>query len=353
MMDKEWFGRSSWGKRLVFLSLGILAGCQTTPNLGQRHEVPRSQADLASVQESLGGPVAQVSSSELPNGGLGWVTVTVPVRSDGLAASVTEVSAQLVGSPQSGESSQPEENVKTDEVKLLFFESELTEVDTKSRGSRIFQAFLPIPYSRLPGPARVLVTIRDHGDQAQIEVPFQVVEGKYSSEKLRVNPSRVHPRKADLPRIARELKEVGAVYRNFDRKKFWKGSFELPIRSEVTSEFGTRRVYNGALKGFHSGLDLRAPVGTPIYSAAPGRVALAKDLFFTGNTVILDHGYGVMTLYAHMSELKVKVGDLVSLKQLVGLSGQTGRVNGPHLHWQAVIDGVKVNPVGLTQDRVP
>jgi len=88
---------------------------------------------------------------------------------------------------------------------------------------------------------------------------------------------------------------------------------------------------------------------TPVYSAAPGIVVLAKNLFYTGNTVMIDHGYGIITLYAHMTELKVKKDDVVEQRRLLGLSGKTGRVSGPHLHWQAVVHHVKVNPIGLTE----
>ena len=132
-------------------------------------------------------------------------------------------------------------------------------------------------------------------------------------------------------------------------KKFWQGPFELPIQSRVTSAFGTRRVYNGVLKSFHTGLDLKAAMNTPIHAAAPGIVALSKNLFYTGNTVILDHGYGILTVYAHMNLRKVKVGDVVDVQQILGLSGKTGRVNGPHLHWQGIAHQVKVNPLGLVQ----
>jgi murein DD-endopeptidase MepM/ murein hydrolase activator NlpD len=96
-------------------------------------------------------------------------------------------------------------------------------------------------------------------------------------------------------------------------------------------------------------MDLKAAMETPVYSAAPGIIVLAKNLFYTGNTVMMDHGYGVVTLYAHMNELKVKVGEVVPVHKLLGLSGKTGRVSGPHLHWQAVVHHVKVNPIGLTE----
>ena len=110
-----------------------------------------------------------------------------------------------------------------------------------------------------------------------------------------------------------------------------------------------RRLYNGEQRNFHPGLDLKAPVGTKIRAPENGKVVLAKNLFFTGNTVALDHGYGVITLYAHMSKIRVHLGDQVKPGDLLGLSGKTGRVSGPHLHWQAVIRGVKVNPAELTR----
>ncbi len=348
MTEKERFGRFS-GFRVGFLATAVFwaAACQTPTTLGNIQKIFSGSAiDLA-------GATAQVSAPELPNGGLGWVTVSIPVRAGREVPSSLRVSAQFVEALKAEETVKADSQGKVSAIDLVFFDSDRASVEGKSSPSKLFSAFLPVPYDHPAGRARVIVSLKDQDEIRQIEVPFQVVDGKYSSETLRVNPRRVNPPKGDLPRIAQEVKEVGGVYRNLERTKFWQGPFELPIRSEVTSAYGTRRVYNGALKSFHSGLDLRAPVGTPIYAAAPGKVSLAKELFFTGNTVILDHGYGVMTLYAHMSELKVKAGDVLTAKQLVGLSGQTGRVNGPHLHWQAVIDGVKVNPVGLTQEQVP
>ncbi len=346
MTVKRRFGRFS-GVRQGFLALGLaLAACQSAPNSGNNQKA-ESVAEF-DFQQAM----AQVSGAELPNGGLGWVTVTVPVKSQGRLAGDLEIEGQLVeNSPAGAQKNQSEEDGKPEQVKLVFFEA--NRVDEKSSGARVFHAFLPIPYLCPIGPARVLMTLKNHQAVKELEASFQVVRGKYSSEKLRVDPRRVHPPKQDLVRIAGEVKEIGVVYRTLQKKKFWQGPFELPIRSEVTSAFGTRRVYNGSLQNFHTGLDLRAPVGTPINAAAPGRVALAKDLFFTGNTVIVDHGYGLMTLYAHLSEIKVKKGDLVDPQQLLGLSGKTGRVNGPHLHWMAIVNGIKVNPVSLTQNQVP
>lgn len=214
---------------------------------------------------------------------------------------------------------------------------------------------LPIPYGRTPGVAQVSVSwLGSQGESQKLLTSFEVIAGKYSSEVLKVQAHKVAPtRKKDLQRIEQELVEVGAIYKTITPQRLWRGAFQLPIESAVTSEFGTKRVYNGKLKNFHTGLDLRAAMNTSIYAPASGRVVLAKDLFFTGNTVMLDHGYGLITLYAHLNEIKVKKGDILEEKQLLGLSGKTGRVNGPHLHWQCVIHGVKVNPLGLTQSWMP
>lgn len=206
-----------------------------------------------------------------------------------------------------------------------------------------FESIVSVPYERKPGPAKVTF--------GKLEIPFTVIDGNYSSESLRVDGSRVQPTRSKiLKRIMKERAEVGKLYKRVTNQKAWTGPFVFPLNAhKVTSAFGTKRVYNGRLKNFHTGLDLKAPQGTPVYSAAPGTVVLAKNLFYTGNTVIVDHGYGVMTLYAHMSRLKVKKDQPIKTRQLLGLSGKTGRVNGPHLHWQAVVHQVKVNPTALTK----
>ncbi len=212
------------------------------------------------------------------------------------------------------------------------------------------QAVLGIPYDRKPGPGIIYVTLGEGASASHLEVALNVFPGEYPSESLRVDSRRVNPtRRKDLQRIRAEQSEVGAIYQRVTQQKLWQGPFVLPIHSKITSPFGTRRIYNGAVRNYHPGLDLRAPQGTPVRASAPGIVVLAKSLFFTGNTVILDHGYGIVTLYAHMSRLSVKLGQRVEMQQKLGLSGKTGRVNGPHLHWQAVVHQVKINPLGLTQ----
>jgi hypothetical protein len=230
---------------------------------------------------------------------------------------------------------------KFEGIELPFFQQ--SELD-----DGIYECVVSIPYDHVPGKGIIRVQIGEGEQLSSVEVPFDIIGGNYPSEILRVNGRRVNPtRKSDLIRIKKDQAEVVEIYKRVTRKKYWKGPFILPIQSRVTSPFGTRRVYNGALRNFHPGMDLKAAEKTPIVASAPGEVVLARNLFYTGNTVMIDHGYGIVTLYAHMSKLNVKKGQIIKKRELLGLSGRTGRVNGPHLHWQAVVHKVKVNPLGL------
>ncbi len=188
------------------------------------------------------------------------------------------------------------------------------------------------------------------GEESQQSKSMEVVAGVFPSEVLTVQPRKVEPLKKDLPRIKRERALIGAAYAASAKQHFWDPPVTMPITSEITSKYGTKRVYNGIKQSAHYGTDLRAKVGTPILAPISGRVALARDLFFTGWTVILDHGFGFFTIYAHMSKIKVKQGAQVKKGARLGMSGATGRVSGPHLHWGAQLHGIKIDPLSLVDD---
>jgi hypothetical protein len=192
----------------------------------------------------------------------------------------------------------------------------------------------------------VLLTMED-GRVNTRDLVVKVVAKKYPTTQLRVADKYVELSKADLARANRESQETEAIYGTITNEALGDKPFTVPIPGLTGTNFGHRRVFNKEPRAPHAGADLRATTGTPILATNDGRVVLAKDLFFTGNTVILDHGLGIYSLYAHLSRIDVKVDDVVKNGQLLGLAGATGRVTGPHLHWGMKVQGARVDPFTL------
>jgi murein DD-endopeptidase MepM/ murein hydrolase activator NlpD len=272
-----------------------------------------ADAPAPELKELTSGIRGELSGSEAPEGGVVRVTL------------------------------QTSSKTKAEDVTATFDGKEIPFYPLQEPGR--FGAVFGVQHDFKPGQAELEVHVGDK----KASLPFAVLDGGFKSERITVDPKHVNPPKSELKRIMEEQHEIGVIYKTITREKYWGGPFVLPIESPVTSPFGVKRMYNGEQRNFHPGMDLKAPQGTEIHAPAAGRVVLAKFLYFTGNTVGIDHGYGVITLYAHMSKIEVKVGDKVDTGQVLGLSGKTGRASGPHLHWQAVIQGVKVNPLELTR----
>jgi hypothetical protein len=208
-----------------------------------------------------------------------------------------------------------------------------------------FLGLLAIPWHAKPGQTFLIVEWTDSNGIYSRMIPFNIVAGKYRTEKLKVNPQKVNLSKKDLARVKREKKEVKGIYSSGSFDRFWSGIFQLPLNSDVTSPFGNKRMFNGQLRSYHNGVDFRAPIGKSVYAANSGIVRLTKNLFFSGNIVIIDHGTGVFTNYAHLSRIDVSPNQHIEKGQRIGLSGNTGRVNGPHLHWGIKVNGTYVDPL--------
>ena len=204
-------------------------------------------------------------------------------------------------------------------------------------------ALIPVAYRTEPGE-KDLERVASSGET---RIPFRVVDGGYPFETLRVAPSKVSPNAAQQKRIAGEFRKAMAIYDHFTPRRYWASAFSFPMESPVTSAFGTARLLNGTLSSFHSGTDFKASPGTPVTAVNDGVVVLAEERYFAGNSVIIDHGEGLYSCYYHLSRMEVNVGQRVRKGQQIGLSGDTGRVTGPHLHFAVMLQGVQVDPMQL------
>jgi murein DD-endopeptidase MepM/ murein hydrolase activator NlpD len=147
-----------------------------------------------------------------------------------------------------------------------------------------------------------------------------------------------------MVRINRESAEMGAAFSSWDETQAPVMQMRAPVDGVRSSSFGLKRFFNDQPRAPHSGMDIAAAEGTPIYSPAPGIVRATGNYFFNGNTIILDHGHGLITLYCHMNTIDVAVGDKIETGEQIGKVGQTGRVTGPHLHWSINLNNVRVDP---------
>lgn len=191
------------------------------------------------------------------------------------------------------------------------------------------------------------VLTMDDGRVETREVAVDVVAKKFPTSRLNVDEKFVDLSKADLRRANEESKEADAIDERISTDIVPDEPFASPIPGVAGTNFGVRRIFNGEPRSPHSGADLHAAAGTPVHATNRGRVVLAKNLFFTGNTVILDHGLGIDSLYAHLSRIDVKDGEIVTKGTIVGLVGATGRVTAPHLHWGMRVQGARVDPFSL------
>jgi murein DD-endopeptidase MepM/ murein hydrolase activator NlpD len=186
------------------------------------------------------------------------------------------------------------------------------------------------------------------GERVSCRATIEVREGHFATENLTVKKQFVEPNPEQEARAEAETKRLREIYDRVTPDRLWDGPFRVPLDGDFKgSNFGKRRVLNGHPGSPHGGVDFPAPTGTPVHAAQKGRVVLAEELYFSGNTVIVDHGLGIYTFYCHFSEIDAKVGDEVVAGTLLGKVGATGRVTGPHLHWGLQVEHTRVNALEI------
>ncbi len=169
----------------------------------------------------------------------------------------------------------------------------------------------------------------------------------FPTRTVNVAEGFVNPPPEAVARIQQEAQELEQLWRSSAASRLWDGAFVRPVPDPANSAFGARSIFNGQPRSPHGGADFLSAAGTPIKAPNAGRIALARDLYFTGNTVVIDHGLGLFSLFAHLSEIDVQAGSAVGTGEVVGRVGATGRVSGPHLHWTVRAGGARVDPLSL------
>jgi murein DD-endopeptidase MepM/ murein hydrolase activator NlpD len=192
------------------------------------------------------------------------------------------------------------------------------------------------------------ITIHDaNGVNGALSRTVEIHPAHYRTSSLTVAPKFIEPGPEALKQIEAENQFKRKVLAASAPEPLWLGSFRAPVNAPSTDSFGTRRIFNGKLASIHKGMDFHAATGTPVRAGNSGVVVLAWPLYYEGNCVIIDHGLGLFTLYLHMSRIDVQEGQRVTTGDRLGLSGATGRVTGPHLHWAVRWQGAYLDPAKL------
>jgi murein DD-endopeptidase MepM/ murein hydrolase activator NlpD len=191
------------------------------------------------------------------------------------------------------------------------------------------------------------------GEEKSCSVLVTVRAGKFPTERLTVEKQFVQPDPEQEKRAEEDQKKMRAIFETVTPERYWEGKFQLPLKGVTTGgNFGRRRILNGEGRSPHAGVDFPALAGTPVFAAQAGNVVLAEELYYSGNTVVIDHGYGIYTLYAHLSAMETKPGQMLKAGEELGKVGATGRVTGPHLHWGLTVARARVNALQIVQ-RMP
>ena len=204
-------------------------------------------------------------------------------------------------------------------------------------------AVIGIPLDTVPGLQELTV---EHSSGRTSNYGFTVEQKRYQEQRLTISNNRqVNPNENDMQRINRESTEMRAAFAHWTEELTPNFQMIAPVDGVQSSSFGLRRFFNDQPRAPHSGMDIAAPEGAPISAPADGVVVSTGNYFFNGNTIILDHGFGLISLYCHMNTIDVANGQTVKTGEQIGQVGKTGRVTGPHLHWSINLNGSRVDPV--------
>lgn len=234
--------------------------------------------------------------------------------------------------------------VKNGEVPQVIWMNKEVYLTPDNPGS-VWLGFLTADLMVHPGTYRALVSISPSGYKKQIEI---AVNAKDYGERRLTLPTRMVDLDAEtLERVNKESKAMSRIWESPPWDPLWIGAFLRPIQGDIIGPFGRRSIINNQPRAPHSGVDLKADRGTPVKAANHGRVVLADDHFFSGRTIVIDHGGGIQSMYFHLEKISVRRDEVVSKGQTIGQVGSSGRATGPHLHWGIRINGARIDPMNL------
>ena len=218
----------------------------------------------------------------------------------------------------------------------------------RGKGGRAWYALAGVDVGSSTGPSTMEIHARvADGGARDLSMLVEIHPAHYRTSTLRVAPKFVEPGPDEMKRIKADEALKALIFSRSATEPLWSGSFLAPVHAAPTDSFGTRRIFNGELASIHKGMDFRAAMGTPVRASNSGVVVLARPLYFEGNCVVIDHGLGLWTISMHLSRIEVHEGEQVVTGQRIGLSGATGRVTGPHLHWAVRWQNAYLDPAKL------
>jgi murein DD-endopeptidase MepM/ murein hydrolase activator NlpD len=214
---------------------------------------------------------------------------------------------------------------------------------------RTWRVLIGIDLDIVPGTHPAGIDVAMGSATERTTYPLVVRPRAFRTRNLSVADAFVNPPPEMAERIQQEAALLEQLWRSSAKERLWNGAFVRPVPDAANSAFGTRSIFNGQPRRPHSGADFESPAGRPIKAPNAGRIVLARELYFTGNTVVIDHGLGLFSLFAHLSVIDVREGDPIALGDSVGRVGATGRVTGPHLHWTVRAGDARVDPLSLLE----
>jgi len=212
----------------------------------------------------------------------------------------------------------------------------------------LFRTLIGLDLATSPGTYEIIISARDSsGNNIESKHRIVILKKDFETQRLTLPEKMVQLNEKTLKRVGKESKSLSGIWYKTSKERLWHNEFIRPVNGEVISQFGVRRILNDLPRSPHTGIDLRAKMGEEILCSNTGIVVYVDELYFSGKSVVVDHGSGLYTMYFHLSRINVKEGQRIAGGEVLGLVGASGRSTGPHLHWGVRLGGARVNPLCL------